>query len=240
MARLPRIIIPGQPQHVIQRGNNRQAIFFAEMDYLKYLDVLRCSAAAQKCHIHAYVLMTNHVHLLLTPDREDSLSLMMQAVGRQYVRYMNKQYRRSGTLWEGRFKSALIDSGRYFLTCSRYIELNPVRANMVKAPGDYRWSSYRVNAHGLKNSWIMPHKLYIALGETGEDRQSSYRALFQAHVDAESLQLIRESTRQNTIIGDGRFQDEIQAMLKRRVFKHGHGGDRKSEQFKLNSDNEFK
>ena len=111
---------------------------------------------------------------------------------------------------------------------------------MVKAPGDYRWSSYRVNAHGLKNSWIMPHKLYIALGETGEDRQSSYRALFQAHVDAESLQLIRESTRQNTIIGDGRFQDEIKAMIKLRVFKHGHGGDRMSEQFKLNSDTEFK
>jgi len=100
---------------------------------------------------------------------------------------------------------------------------------MVKAPGDYRWSSYRVNAHGLKNSWITPHKLYMALGETGEVRQTTYRALFQEHVDAESLQLIRESTRQNTIIGDGRFQDEIQAMLKRRVVKHGHGGDRKPE-----------
>lgn len=148
---------------------------------------------------------------------------------------MNTRYRSSGTLWERRFKPALVDSGRYFLKYSRYIELNPVRADMVKVPGDYRWSSYRANAHGLLDSSITPHKLYMALGKTAEIRKATYRALFQSHVNSASLQLIRVSTRQNTIIGDGRFQDEIQAMLKRRVIKHRHGGDRKSKQFKLNS-----
>ena len=237
MARTPRVVIAGHPLHVIQRGNNRQAVFYADEDYLRYIETLRQSSAACDCQIHAYVLMTNHVHMLVTPAHEESLSLMMQSLGRQYVRYVNSLYRRSGTLWEGRFKSALIDSDQYLLTCSRYIELNPVRAGMVSGPGDYRWSSYCANALGRDDRIITPHELYMRLGKTRETRQANYRALFRTHVDDDSLRLIRASTQQNTIIGDGRFQEEIQAMLKRRVMKLGHGGDRKSTQYrKLSSD----
>ena len=132
MPRKPRFQLLGVPQHVVQRGHNRNASFFAESDYLYYLDALTIAAAKYGARIHAYVLMTNHVHLLITPDREDALSLTMQSVGRRYVRHINKEYRRSGTLWGGRFKSSLIQSERYLLTCSRYIELNPVRAGMVE------------------------------------------------------------------------------------------------------------
>lgn len=232
MARLPRIVIPGYPLHVIQRGNDRQPVFFAEEDYCKYLETLRQGAEATYCHIHAYVLMTNHVHLLVTPSGQENVSLMMQSLGRQYVSYVNRLYQRSGTLWEGRFKSALIDSEQYLLTCSRYIELNPVRAGMVKGPGEYRWSSYRANGLGRKDNVISPHQLYQSLGATTSQRRKTYRELFRVHLDADALQLIRESTQQNTIIGNCRFQEEIQAMLKRRVMKHNHGGDRKSESFR--------
>ncbi len=148
MARRPRMVIPGQPLHIVQRGNNRQAVFFAEQDYLTYLECLRDAAFQQGCWVHAYVLMTNHVHLLLTPTQETNLSRCIQAVGRKYVRYINGHYRRSGTLWEGRFKSAMIDSAQYLLACYRYIELNPVRANMVEHPQHYRWSSFHANAMG--------------------------------------------------------------------------------------------
>ncbi len=232
MARLPRIVIPGYPLHVIQRGNNRQAIFYAEEDYYRYLEVLRQASEANGCEIHAYVLMTNHIHLLVTPGQKESLSLMMQSVGRSYVRYINSLYRRSGTLWEGRFKSALIDSEHYLLTCSRYIELNPVRAGMTNGPGEYRWSSYRSNALGYHDGNITPHRLYLKLGETSEMRHQAYRALFRSHIDSETLQLIRDNTQQNTIIGNSRFEDEIKLMLKRRVTKHSHGGNRKSKEFK--------
>ncbi len=235
MARLPRIVMPGYPLHVIQRGNNRQAVFYAEEDYLKYLETLRLSAEATNCYIHAYVLMTNHVHLLVTPAGKESLSLMMQSLGRQYVSYINRLYRRCGTLWEGRFKSALIDSERYLLSCSRYIELNPIRAEMVKGPGEYRWSSYWANGLGRKDDLVKPHPLYEGLGNTKETRQKAYRDLFRSHIDADTLQLIRENTQKNTIIGDSRFQEEIQAMLERRVMKHGHGGDRKSQGFRESS-----
>ena len=153
MARLQRIVVPGQALHIVQRGNNRQAVFFAEEDYLFYLDSLGRAAENTGCQIHAYVLMSNHVHLLVTPQSEEGPSRLMQSVGRSYVRYVNAAYRRSGTLWEGRFKSALIDSERYLLVCSRYIELNPVRARMVERPDDYRWSSYRANALGLWMRW---------------------------------------------------------------------------------------
>ena len=129
MARMPRIIVPGQALHIIQRGNNRQAVFFADEDYQKYLEVLAENSVGTGCQLHAYVLMTNYIHLLLTPESEESVSHKMQGIGRKYVRYVNKMYRRSGTLWEGRFKSALIDTDRYLLTCSRYIELNPEQIN---------------------------------------------------------------------------------------------------------------
>ncbi len=232
MARRARIVMPGQAMHVIQRGNNRQATYYAEEDYRKYLDILFDYAEEHECHIHAYVLMTNHVHLLLTPQGEKSVSLLMQAVGRKYVRYINDVYRRTGTLWEGRYKSAIIDSDRYLLICSRYIELNPVRAGMVRGPGQYKWSSYRSNALGENEyEWLTPHSLYEALGITQNERQQAYRALFRSHIDKAALTLIRMNTQQCTAIGDNHFQEEIEKMLKRRIRKLSHGGDRKSKEF---------
>ena len=232
MARLPRIVIPGHPLHVIQRGNNRQATFYAEENYQKYLETLNEAAKANNCLIHAYVLMTNHMHLLVTPLQQNSLSLTMQAVGRKYVRYINGVYRRTGTLWEGRYKSAIIDSERYLLTCSRYIELNPVRANMVSGPGEYRWSSYRANALGHNNIFLTPHRCYLELGVSEKERQEAYSSLFRSRIDENAISLIRDGTQQGTVIGGSQFQEEIQIMLERRIMKHKHGGDRKNEIFK--------
>src|SRR3989344_2182750 len=175
MARLPRIVIPEQPLHIIQRGNNRLPCFFADEDYRFYLDSLKEASTRYGCRVHAYVLMTNHVHLLLTPESVESPSAALQSVGRRYVRYINHTYRRSGTLWEGRFKSALIDSERYLLVCSRYIELNPVRARMVEQPGDYRWSSYRHNALGQADGLLTPHYLYESLNSDTARRCAAYR-----------------------------------------------------------------
>jgi len=231
MARQPRVVVPGVPMHIIQRGNNCSATFFADNDYYLYLNTLAEAALEYGCRLHTYVLMTNHVHLLVTPASHDSVALMMQAIGRKYVRYINNVYQRTGTLWEGRYKSALVDSDNYLLTCSRYIELNPVRAHMVDAPGQYRWSSYRANALGKFDRYVLPHSLYINLGATDTERQAAYRSLFELHISKSVLRAIRENTQQCTLIGDTRFQEEIQAMLKRRVMKLEHGGDRKSDGF---------
>ena len=157
MARLPRIVVAGQPLHIIQRGNNRHVIFFADDDYRQYFADMEVAARRCGCAVHAYVLMTNHVHLLVTPEETEGPSRMMQAIGRRYVRYVNQTYRRTGTLWEGRFKSALIDADAYLLACSRYIELNQLRARMVQHPREYPWSSYRHNAHGATDVLFSEH-----------------------------------------------------------------------------------
>jgi len=235
MARMPRLIVPGQAHHVVQRGNDRQATFFADDDYLKYLDALRHAAEQSACIVHAYVLMTNHIHLLATPSCEGGLSLMMQAIGRKYVRYVNDVYGRRGTLWEGRFRSALIDSERYLLTCSRYIELNPVRAGLVKGPGQYRWSSYRANALGQADACVTPHPLYQGLGASVRARCEAYRALFSANLPDDALTMIRKHTDQCTVVGDDRFRQQISSMLKRRVVKLEHGGDRKGKKYQKRS-----
>jgi len=161
MARKPRFNLVGQPQHVIQRGNNREACFYAAQDYRFYLCCVGEAARKFACDVHAYVLMTNHVHLLVTPRAEQAIGNLMQSVGRRYVRYINHVYRRTGTLWEGRYKASLIDSERYLLACYRYIELNPVRAAMVASPAQYRWSSYRCNAVGKTDTLITPHVQYL-------------------------------------------------------------------------------
>ncbi len=232
MARLPRVVVPGHPLHVIQRGNNRQAIFFADQDYNRFHNDLRAASLRFDCVIHAYVYMTNHVHLLITPNTRQGISLMMQSVGRRYVRYINDVYGRSGTLWEGRFKSAVIDSDRYLFVCSRYIEMNPVRASMVTLPQDFPWSSYHYNAVGKADSIISPHSLYQQLGTEPVERQAAYRELFNEVLDEKDLQALRKGTNDCAIVGSDKFQAKIAAMLARRVKKYEHGGDRRSERFK--------
>ena len=223
MPRRARLVVPGVPWHIIQRGNNRNSCFYAEEDYRYYLETLSEQARKYHCAIHAYVLMTNHVHLLITPKEEDSAALLMKNLGQRYVQYINRTYQRSGTLWEGRFKSCLTQDEIYVLTCYRYIELNPVRANMVSHPGEYRWSSYRTNGEGEHDPLLTPHSNYLRLGQTESERQAVYRALFEAHIEPEQLNEIRHATNGNYVLGNSRFQEEIADMLKRRVTSGKNG-----------------
>ena len=232
MARLPRFVLPGQPQHLIVRGNNRSEIFCADEDYRFYLDKLQQAAQKHGVAIHAYVLMTNHVHLLATPNDEHGLGKTMQMLGRYYVQYYNHCYQRTGTLWEGRYKATLIDSETYLLTCMRYIELNPVRAGMAKHPSEYPWSSYAHNALGKPNGLIIPHKEYRKLGQTDEERQAAYRQLFKYHIPEDSMGKIREATNKAWVLGNDRFKQRIQQQLERRVEPEAKGGDRKSEKYR--------
>lgn len=217
MARLPRFFAPGIPLHVIQRGNNREALFRQITDYQAYLDWLKEAAQRHECAIHAYVLMTNHVHLLVTPTHKDSLPKTFQSLGRQYVQYFNTTHQRTGTLWEGRYRATLIESEAYLLTCSRYIELNPVRAEMVRHPRDYRWSSYAYHAAGKSNPLLTPHTLYQQLGDTATARQQAYRALFRHHLSGETLDAIREATNKAWVLGSDKFKNRLTKELERRV-----------------------
>jgi len=217
MPRKPRFNLPGIPQHVIQRGNNRDPCFFAEQDYLQYLEDLRSASEKYQCQVHAFVLMTNHAHLLVTPLVKYSISQMMQALGRRYVYYINKKYSRTGTLWEGRYKSNLIDSESYFLTCMRYIELNPVRACMVEHPGEYRWSSYNTNAQDYDDKLIQSHSLYNALAQNDKGRQHAYRDLFRHHIDAETLHKIRAALDHELVLGRSHFKNRIEKLTQRQT-----------------------
>jgi putative transposase len=232
MARRRRMDLPGYPQHIIIRGNNRQTIFIADEDYHYYLEKLQEASERHNCAIHAYVLMSNHVHLLITPQQAGSIGKVMQSVGRCYVQYFNYSYQRTGTLWEGRYKSILIDSDRYALTCYRYIELNPVRAGMVNSPADYLWTSYHHNALGHEDLLITPHSLYLALSDELETRQSRYRDLFKTAVDAKQLEEIRSCTNKGWALGSERFKQEAEAMLNLRLTPKQRGGDRRSKQYK--------
>ena len=234
MPRLPRFLLPGQPQHVIQRGNDRQTIFRVDKDYHFYLKKLTEAAEKHQCDIHAYVLMTNHVHLLVTPHKNNSIGKMMQSLGRCYVQYFNNCYHRTGTLWEGRYKATLIDTEQYLLTCMRYIELNPVRADqMVDHPSKYPWSSYRYNALGQQNHLLTPHREYKRLGASDADRQAGYRQLFRGLIPQMTLKAIREATNKAWVLGSDRFKEQMKQELNRPVESAGHGGDRKSEVYRL-------
>jgi putative transposase len=217
MARQPRFSLPGVPQHIIQRGNNREPCFFAEEDFRCDLDCLKEASEKYSCPIHAYVLMTNHVHLLVTPHVETAIGNMMQSVGRRYVRYVNHAYRRSGTLWEGRYKASLVESETYFLACQRYIELNPVRAGMVAVPADYRWSSYAHHAFGQLDACLTPHPEYLRLDADPDRRRHAYRELFRHHMENDLLHTIRETLNQELVLGSEQFKDRIEATLKRRA-----------------------
>jgi putative transposase len=178
MPRRPRSISPDIPVHIVQRGNNRQACFRQHRDFRSYLAALRETSTQYGVVIHAFVLMTNHVHILATPEYKDSISKMMQQLGRKYVAYFNKSHCRSGTLWEGRFRSSTIFSIRYLFACYRYIELNPVRASLVRAAEDYEWSSYRANALGQFSGLVAPRSEWLALGSTHDQRRRRYRSMF--------------------------------------------------------------
>jgi putative transposase len=201
--------IPGLPYHVVQRGNNREACFIELGDYRYYLELWQEVSRRYGLAVHAYCLMTNHIHFLVTPSSEASLSKVMKVVGSRYAQYINRKYQRTGTLWEGRHRSSLIQSGRYFLTCARYIELNPVRAQMVRRPEEYCWSSYGVNAWG-DASWLQLHDEYLRLGGTAVERCHAYRTLFMEPLSKENLHLIRKATYYCQPLGDDRFRQYIE------------------------------
>jgi len=228
MARLPRYAIPGQPQHVIQRGNNREIIFVTDEDYRFYLEKLHEACKKYVCSLHAYVLMTNHVHLLITPETEDGISRVMQTLGRYYVQYFNYQYQRTGTLWEGRYKATLLVTEQYLLTCYRYIELNPVRAGIVSHPSEYPWSSYHCNALGKCNNLLRQHVIYQRLGYDKASREEAYRALFRSHIAEKTLSEIRYATNKAWVLGNDRYQVKIEKLLERQTAPKARGGDRKS------------
>lgn len=223
MARLTRIAPAGIPIHIIQRGNNRQVCFGSDDNHAAYAEWLKEYSQKYDVDVHAWVMMTNHVHLLCTPHQADGISRMMQALGRRYVRYFNQEYKRTGTLWEGRFKSCLVQSETYLLEVYRYIELNPVRAGIVVSPGDYIWSSYPINASEKTCDLCTPHPVYLSLGKDSKARHKSYRELFKHHSSTEALKHIRCATNKGMIIGNDRFRDEIEALTGRRVREKKRG-----------------
>ena len=217
MARKPRFLLPGFPQHVIQRGNNREPCFFCDADKWRYLEILEEMSTRNNAAVHSYVLMTNHVHLLITPGHEFSIMHTMQDLGRKYVAYINRAHNRSGTLWEGRYKASLVDSESYLLTCMHYIEMNPVRAGIVSHPGSYSWSSYAFNALGTPDQLVTPHSIYESLGRNAMARQTAYRKLFLDLLADEDIQAIREALRQELVVGREVFKDEVAQVLNRQT-----------------------
>jgi len=217
MSRLVRVCPPGIPNHIIQRGHNRQICFAEEEDFAAYENWLHISSVKYGVAVHAWVFMKNHVHIMATPQEQDSISRMMQEVSRHYVRHFNETYRRTGTLWEGRFKSCLVEPRNYLLRCQQYIELNPVRANIVNAPSDYPWSSYHSNCIEKISSLLTPHEIYLNLGKSDRERILEYRSLFAAHIDEALLRDIRASVNKGLALGSKQFKNEIEQLTGRRV-----------------------
>lgn len=209
MPRRPRYCPKNTPVHVIQRGNNRQACFTSDNDIALYANWLSLGAQKYDVQVHAWVFMTNHVHLLLTPQTATGISQLMHYLGLQYVRSFNYIYARSGGLFEGRFRSSIIQDTEYLITCLRYIELNPVRAGMVKDPGDYHWSSYRCHAFGLDVNMWRPHPQYLALGETNNKRQLQYRELVRQKLPAEVVAKVRHCANTGLVLGTEIFREQV-------------------------------
>ncbi len=218
MPRKLRFFLPDIPVHVVQRGRSREAVFFDEEDYKAYLTWLLDAAEKYQCRIHAYCLMTNHVHLLLSPTDPDGVTRLMQFIGRHYVPYINRKYGRSGSIWEGRYKSSLVDAESYLLACMRYIELNPVAANMVSNAALYPWSSYQRNAEGKADRLVSPHAVYQSLG-SGKSRLRAYADLFSAHQDDISKinDEMRKSWQTGTPLGGDRFRTQVEQALGQKV-----------------------
>ncbi|NOX77149.1 MAG: transposase [Gammaproteobacteria bacterium] len=217
MPRKPRFFLPDVPVHIVQRGHSREPVFFEDSDYQAYLGWLKEAAERYDCDIHAYVLMNNHIHILATPRDKQGVSRMMQYIGRRYVPYINYTYGTSGSIWEGRYKASLISDEQYLLICMRYIELNPVRANMVRSPSYYRWSSYRYNAQGKKGDIVTEHALYTVMGKTRVLRCKNYKSLFKSHIDDELLKSIHAAWQTGTPLGNDDFREKIERKLKTKI-----------------------
>ena len=219
MARLPRLTLPGYPHHVIQRGNNRQPIFTTVADHQYLLDLLHENAKKFDVAVHAYVLMGNHFHLLATPQTDKGLPQMMQAVGRSYVRYFNDLHGRTGTLWEGRYRSTLIQTDSYLLTCMAYIDLNPVRAGLVSDAKDFPWSSYGHYVGLRSDKLITPHSLFWSLGNTPFGREAAYAEMVRAGVSVDQQAALTRSALTGWALGEADFVADLQKHTERRVHK---------------------
>jgi putative transposase len=219
--------LPGYPQHIIQRGNDRQACFFSESDYQFYLRCLAKGSRMHECDVHAYVLMTNHVHLLVTPNTPDGISWLMQTVGRRYVKMVNSRYQRTGTLWEGRYKATLVDSDEYLLACYRYIELNPVRAGLVSDPSLYPWSSFGAHVGNCHSQLIRDHSVFLSLGMNETSRRSAYIRSFESELTEETVREIREATKKSRPLGNREFEIGINNKLGRSPNSKLWGGARR-------------
>lgn len=218
MARLPRLDVPGIPQHVVSRGVDRQACFRVAADYVAYLRDLAGATHAHGCAVHAYALMTNHVHVLLTGPERGAVSRVMQSIGRRYVRRFNEVHERTGTLFEGRFRSSPVDSERYLFACMRYIELNPVRAGIVTAAHLYRWSSYRGNVGAIDDRLLTAHPLFASLGVSEQERKRAYRSLVARGSPADEVEAIRAHLNKECALGPDAFQDALAQSSGRRTW----------------------
>ncbi len=227
MPRKPRFYLPDVPVHIVQRGHSREPVFFDSQDYATYAYWVSEAGARYGVSIHAFVLMTNHVHLLATPSDISGISLFMQYVGRRYVPYINHKYGKSGSIWEGRYKASMVDEEEYFLTVMRYIELNPVRAGMVDVPGHYRWSSFCHNAGTRKISFVCGHPVYMSLGKSDKARHGAYRELFNGYIDPGLIKQIADAWQTGTPLGNQLFRDKIEARLSLKVGQTRRGRPKK-------------
>jgi len=228
MPRRRRMYLPGLTYHLVQRGNNRRPCFFEAEDYRIYLDLFAQGMTTYGVAVHAYVLMTNHIHLLLTPEYEDSISCMTRTLGSRFAQAMNRKYERTGTLWEGRHKSSPVDCAAYLLKCYRYIELNPVVANMVTQPEEYLWSSYRANACGEHNTLVSPHACYLDLAPTADACRAEYRRMVATKLADDDVRLIRRAAHYCQPLGDDIFREQIKQRLGAPVGHMGRGRPRKN------------
>jgi len=223
MARGPRLIVPGIALHIVQRGHNRRDCFRHDSDYLVYLSNLWELAKRTQCALHAYCLMTNHVHLLLTPSSPGGTALLMRNLGQRYVQYFNRRYERSGTLWEGRYHSCLVDSGTYVIACHRYIERNPVRAGMARSVDDYLWSSHGGNAGYASSKLLTPHPEYMALAADDTSRVIAYQSLFAMDDEPAFLAAIRDATHGGYALVGERLKASLPEALQERLERKAPG-----------------
>ena len=228
MPRYPRLFLPNVPLHIVQRGHDRQPTFVEHADYRYFLDNLEEMRTELRIRVYGYCLMTNHVHLIVAPGTDtQTVSKMLKVLAGRQTRYVNRIEKRSGTLWEGRFKASLIDSENYLLACYRYVDLNPVRASMVELPEDYPWSSYRSHAGLSDTTPIDPSAAYSALGITADERCRAYRAFVAEGIYDQELDQIRTAAKRNQIIGTDRFRRQIEQRIGRRISTNGQGRPKK-------------